>query len=129
MEKTIHIQTQEYLDKNGLFYKYRSGFCTNFSMDFYIVQLTNLILRGMDKVFPTRMIQVDLKKAFDTLDYTVLLQKMQCISFKESVTKCFQSYLSNKKFFVALENVFSDAGLINCGVPEGSIFGPFLFLI
>ena len=75
------------------------------------------------------MILVDLQKGFDTLDHTILLQKMECIGFKVSVIKWFQSYLLNKKFFVTLENVFSDAGLINCGVPQGSILGPFLFLI
>ena len=75
------------------------------------------------------MILVDLQKAFDTLDHTVLLQKMECMGFKESVIKWFQSYLSNRKSFVTLENVYSGAGLINYGVPQGSIFGPLLFLI
>ena len=59
----------------------------------------------MDKGFHTGMILVDLQKVFDTLDHTVLLQKMECISFKESVIKWFQSHLSNRKFFVTLENV------------------------
>ena len=53
---------------------------------------------------------------------------MECIGFKESVIKWFQSYLSNRKLFVTLENIFLDAGLINCGVPQGSISGPLLFL-
>ena len=129
IEKTVQIQTQEYLDKNGLLYKYQSGFCANFSTDSCLVQLTDFILRGMDKGFCTGMILVDLQKAFDTLDHTALLQKMECIGFKESVIKWFQSYLSNKKFFVTLENIFSDAGLINCVVLQGSILGPLLFLI
>ena len=54
---------------------------------------------------------------------------MECIDFKVSDINWFQSYLSNRKIFMTLENVFSDAGLINCGVPQGSISGPHLFLI
>ena len=83
----------------------------------------------MGKGFHTGMIIVDLQKAFDTFNHTVLLQKMKCIGFKESAIKWFQSYLSNREFFVTLENVFSDAGLVNCGVPQGSILGPLFFLI
>ena len=75
------------------------------------------------------MILVDPQKAFDTLDHLVLLPTMECIGFKESFIKWFQPYLSNRKFFVTLENVFSDAGLITCGVPQGSILGPLLFLV
>ena len=129
IEKNIKIQTQEYLDKNGLLYKYKSGFRANFSTESCLVQLTDFILRGMGKGFHTGMIVIDLQKAFDTLDHTILLQKMECIGFKDSVIKWFQSYYSNKKFFVTLENVFSDAGLINCGVPQGSILGLLLLLI
>ena len=67
------------------------------------------------------MILVELQKAFVTLDHTELLQKMECIGFKESFIKWFQSYLSNKNLFVTLKDVFSDAGLINCDVPQGSL--------
>ena len=58
IEKTIQIQTQKYLDKSSLLYKYQSGFLTNFSTDFYLVQLTNFVLRGMDKESHTGMILV-----------------------------------------------------------------------
>ena len=75
IEKTIQIQTQEYLDKNGLLYKYQSGFRANFSTDSCLVQLTNFVLRGMDEGFHIGMILVDLQKAFDILDHSVLLQK------------------------------------------------------
>ena len=70
----------------------------------------------MDKIFHTGMTLVDLKKPFGKLDHTVLLQWMERIGFKESVIKCFKLYLSNRKFFVTLENVFPYAGLSICGV-------------
>ena len=76
IEKTIQIQTKEYLDKNGLLSRNQSGFRANFSTDSCLVQLTDSILRGMDKGFHTEMILVELQKAFDTLDHTALLQKM-----------------------------------------------------
>ena len=91
--------------------------------------LSTLLSEEWTKDDHTGMILVDLQKAFVTLDHTVLLKKMECIGFKESVIKWFQSYLSNRKFFMTLENVFSHAGLINCGAPQGSILGPLLFLI
>ena len=84
IETTIQIQTQEYLDKNGSLYKYQLGFRANFSTDSCFVQLIDFISRGMDKGF-------DLQKAFDTLDHTILLQKMGFIGFKESVIKSFRS--------------------------------------
>ena len=83
----------------------------------------------MDKGFHTGMILVGLRRAFGTLDYTILLQKMECIGFLESVIKLFSSYLSNRKCFVTLEDVFSDAGLINYGVAQGPFLGSLLFLI
>ena len=62
------------------------------------------------------------------LDHTVLLQKLKCTGFKESVIKWFHSYLSNRKLFVTLD-VVSYAGLTNCDAPQRSILGSLLFLI
>ena len=68
IDKTIQIQIQEYVNKNGLLYKYQLDFPANFSTDSCLVQLNDFILRGIDKRFQTVMILVDLQK---TLDHTV----------------------------------------------------------
>ena len=75
------------------------------------------------------MILVDLQKTFDTLDHATVFEKIKCIRFKESVIKLFESYLPNRKCLVRLEDVFSDTGLTNCSVPQGSILRLLLFLI
>ena len=75
------------------------------------------------------MILIDLQKAFDTINHDILLKKLSIIGFSDHTVKWFQSYLSNRKFTVNLENYFSEVSSISCGVPQGSILGPLLFLI
>ena len=77
----------------------------------------------------TSMILVDLQKAFDTLDHRVLLEKMKHFGLWASVIKWVESYLSNRKFLVCIDNIFSEAGTLKYGVPQGSILGPLLFLL
>ena len=75
------------------------------------------------------MIWIDLEKAFDTINHDILLKKLSFISFSDHTVKWFQSYLSIRKFMVNLEKSFSKVSSILCGVPQGSILGPLLFLI
>ena len=75
------------------------------------------------------MILIDLQKAFDTVNHEILLKKMEFIGFSEETTKWFKSYLSNRKFKVHIKNTFSEPGNLLCGVPQGSILGPLLFLL
>ena len=63
----------------------------------------------------------------DTLDRNVLVKKMECVGFKKPAIKWFKFFLSNRKFFVSIEAVFSEKGLLTCGVPQGSILEPLLF--
>ena len=125
IEKPIHDQTQNYLQRNELLYSYQSGFRANHSTDTCLSQLTDMILNGTENGKHTGMILIDLKKAFDTLDHKILLDKMKCIGFLDKTIKWFQSYLTNRAVFVSLGTVFYEAGTINCVVPQGSILGPF----
>ena len=75
------------------------------------------------------MILIDLQKAFDTIDHEILLQKLKAIRFSESTIKWLKAYLSERIFLVNIESKLSDFGELSCGVPQGSILGPLLFLI
>ena len=110
-------------------YNHQSGFRGNHSTNLCLSFLTDKILKGFDEGLLTGMILIDLQKAFDTIDHEILLQKLKAIKFSESTIKWFKSYLSERIFLVNIENKLSDFGEICCGVPQGSILGPLLFLI
>ena len=129
IEKVIHDQTQRFLDKNDIIYRYQSGFRKFFSTDSCLSYLNNKIATGFESGLYTGMILIDLQKAFDTVNHDILLKKMEFIGFSEETTKWFKSYLSNRKFKVHIKNTFSEPGNLLCGVPQGSILGPLLFLL
>ena len=69
------------------------------------------------------------KKAFDTVNHTILLNKLEHYGIRGSALKWFNSYLSNISQYVSINNTTSDTKHITCGVPQGSVLGPLLFLL
>ena len=116
IEKVIHDQTQRFLDKNDIIYRYQSGFRKFFSTDSCLSYLNNKIATGFESGLYTGMILIDLQKAFDTVNHNIVLKKIEFIGFSEKTTKWFKSYLSNRKFKAHIKNIFSESGNRLCGV-------------
>ena len=129
LKRVIHNQTNAFLKGNNLLYNYQSGFRTNHSTNQCLSLLTDKILKGIDEGLLTGMILIDLKKAFNTINHEILFKKLKAKGFSEWCITWFQSYLSKRIFFISIENQLSDYGGISCGVPQGLILGPILFLI
>ena len=119
----------EFVTKKNILYKFQSGFRKFHSTDSCLSYLQDKVAKGFDSGLLTGMILIDLQKAFDTIDHKILIEKMKCMGFSNDVTKWFESYLSKRMFSVHVEKSFSDKALIICGVPQGSILGPLLFLL
>ena len=128
-EKIIHDQTIAYLNENNILFRYQSGFRKNHSTDFALSFLSDKILKSFGRGLYTGMILIDLQKAFDTINHDILLKKMDCVGFVPNVIKWFECYLSKRTFVVNINDKFSNPGNLLCGVPQGSILGPMLFLL
>ena len=115
-------------DKFQLF-KFQSGFRPSHSTDTCLSFLNDKILKGFDSGLLTGMILIDLQKAFDTIDHDILFTKMKYLGFSNHTINWFKSYFANRTFKVNVNNVFSNPGYLTCGVPQGSILGPLLFLL
>ena len=72
---------------------------------------------------------VDLQKTFDTVNHSVLINKLEHYGIRGDGLDCFSSYSSNRKQDVSVNGAASDYQDIICGVPQGSVFGPLLFNI
>ena len=105
-------------------------FDQNYQLDLLaLLQLVDELSKSIDEGNITVGVFVDLAKAFDTVDHKIMLAKLQYYGIRGVSNKWFSSYLSNRKQYVSINNSKSLLYDISCGVPQGSILGPILFII
>ncbi len=128
-EKVIFNQLYNYFQENSLFYSAQYGFREGHSTELAALELVDRITLDMDKMNTPISIFLDLSKAFDTLNHSILLDKLQYYGIIGTSFDLMKSYLTNRQQFVEMDNTESDMLPLNTGVPQGSILGPLLFLI
>lgn len=94
-----------------------------------LTKIIDDITCNLDQKMYSVGIFIDLSKAFDTIDHHILINKLQRYGVRGVGLDWFASYLSNRKQLVSIGNTYSDLLEIQCGVPQGSILGPLLFII
>ncbi len=97
--------------------------------EFAFLEIVDRVLIEMDKKNTPITIFMDLSKTFDTLDHAILLEKLKYYVINGVAHKLMESYLTNRKQYVEMDGIKSDMLGITAGVPQGSIFGPLLFII
>ncbi len=129
IEKLMHVRLYNFLEANNILYENQFGFRKKNSTVHALIQITEQIRESIDKGKYGCGIFIDLRKAFDTVNHNILLKKLEHYGIRGSILKWFESYLSNRKQFVVFNGQSSDLKSISCGVPQGSVLGPLLFLI
>jgi hypothetical protein len=128
-EKLLHKRLLNFLEKNNIISVKQFGFRKNKSTKDALNYVTNLIYNQLDKSKPIAATFLDLAKAFDTVDHTILLNKLYNYGIRGNANKLFESYLSNRKQRVKVNNTYSNFDKIETGVPQGTVLGPLLFII
>ena len=119
----------DYIDKNYILNEKQFGFRSNHSTYMAIIELVDKVTSAVEKNESTLGIFLDLSKAFDTIDHNILLYKLEYYGFRGIVLDWFKSYLENRNQFVRYQSCDSEYKNILCGVPQGSILGPLLFIL
>ena len=106
------------------------GFQKGYSTEHAISQLVDQIYESFENGNYIIGIFVDLSKAFDTVDYTILLKKLEIYGITIANLAWFRSYLKNRRQYICVNNDNeTDEQKVTYGVPQGSILRPLLFLI
>ena len=129
LKKLFEKRLREFIDKNDILFDGQYGFRANRSTGLALTELVDTISNALDKNKYCIGVFIDLKKAFDTVDHTLLIEKFKYYGVRGITSKFLESYLCNRTQFVNYDNCNSTEQSIKCGVPQGSILGPLLFIL
>ena len=126
----MYNRMKDYIDKHNLLYSSQYGFRKGHSTQHAILDIVNEKKTNMNQGLFSCGVFIDLKKAFDTVDNSILLDKRKHYGFGGIIKDWFSSYLNNRMQFTQIGLYISNKANVSCGIPQGSVLGPaWLFLL
>ena len=130
IEKSVALQLINYLANNNLHGTFQSAHKVDHSTETVMVKVQHDILYVIDSNRAVVLLLLDLSAAFDTVSHAILLNRLsQRYGITGSVQEWFASYPSSRSQFVQIECSTSSLLELNCGVPQGSVIGPPLYVL
>ena len=129
LERAVHFQLYDYLNTNHLLTDKQYGFRSKHSTVTALASFADDVLRNMERGNLCEAVFLDMSKAFDTVDHSILLAKLSFLGLTPNAVQWFQSYLSHRKQHTSYGKEISGPLPVTYGVPQGSILGPLLFLV
>ena len=128
-EKLICEQLVNYLERRSIFYRYQFGFRKGNSTAQAIAEIADNLRKSIDNNLYTCGVFLDFSKAFDTVNHSILLKKLEQYGIRGIPLQLFTSYLTIRQQYTALGNTVSSRQVVTLGIPQGTSLGPVLFLI
>nr|CAI5844004.1 unnamed protein product [Callosobruchus analis] len=130
LELIVHRQVTEHIDKNKLININQSGFREGFSCETALRRVLNDFKISLDNGHILVAVFIDLRRAFETVNRTILLSKLAVyFGFDGKVLNWFSSYLSDRRQTTKINQQLSNSVNVDIGVPKGSVLGPLLFIL
>ena len=128
-ERAIHKQLYDHLVKNKLLSQFQSGFRPGHSTSTALLDVSDYILKNIDEENLTGTVFLDLSKAFDMIDHSLLKIKLTALGVRGRALAWFDNYLSGRTQSVSVNGTYSDTSDLLLGVPQGFVLGPLLFIV
>ena len=119
----------QFIEHNKLLNNAQYGFRAGHSTRHAVLDIVNTIHNNMDNRLFSCAVFIDLQKAFDSVNHSILIKKLDCLDVRGCINNCFKSYLSGRKQTTEIGGYISQKEINSFGVPQGSVLGPLMFLL
>ena len=129
LERVMYARCIKFIEKHNILYDRQFGFRQNHSITHALLLVMDKLAEAQENDQMTIGLFLDFSKAFDSVNHDILFSKLEHYGFRGIALKWFKSYLSDRTQTVNYQNELSTEQTTICGVPQGSVLGPFLFLL